>query len=137
MGQAIVESKGYIAVNTNGAYNGTKPAGRVRVEGSSAVAPVMEKLIEAYGAVNPNATVEMQQNASTTGMNSAIDGICEIGMASRELKSSELEKGLIPTEIAIDGIAVVVNPQNAVKSLTMAEVCSIYIGETLNWSQLG
>ncbi|MBQ9092217.1 MAG: substrate-binding domain-containing protein, partial [Anaerotignum sp.] len=105
------------------------------VSGSSSVAPVVEKIKEAYEAINPNVTVEMQQSDSTIGMNSLKEGMCDIGMASRELKESELEAGLIPTVIAMDGIAVVVNHKNAVDGLKSEEVKAIYKGEMDEWTE--
>lgn len=135
-GQAIVEKNGYISVDAASSYTSKKPSGKVVVAGSSSVTPVMEKLKEAYAAVNPNATIEVQQSDSTTGVNSAIEGICDIGMASRELKDSELEKGVTPTVIAIDGIAVVVNNENTVDALTADQVLAIYTGEATKWNEV-
>jgi phosphate transport system substrate-binding protein len=100
------------------------------------VTPIMEKLSEAYKAVNPGAEIEVQQSDSTTGIKSALDGICDIGMASRALKDSELAAGLTPTVIAMDGIAVIVNLENPVGGLTSEQVRSIYTGETTSWSAL-
>lgn len=97
----------------------------------------MEKLKDAYAAVNPNATIEIQQSDSTTGVNSAIEGICDIGMASRELKDSELEKGAKPTVIAIDGIAVIVNNNNnTVDALSTEQVLAIYTCEVTKWNEV-
>jgi phosphate transport system substrate-binding protein len=135
-GQAVVEESGYISVSENGAYEGSKPEGKIVVAGSSSVSPVMEKLQEAYLAVNANAAIEVQTSDSTTGMTSAIDGICDIGMASRELKDSETEAGLTPTVIAMDGIAVVVNNNNSLEELSSEQVKSIYVGETLTWDEV-
>ena len=135
-GQAVVEKSGYIAVAGDQPYAGNKPEGKVIVAGSSSVTPVMEKLKEAYLLINPNAAIEIQQSDSTTGMTSTIEGICEIGMASRALKDSELEAGLIPTVIAKDGIAVIVNHENPVQTLTVDQVRSIFTGELLEWSAL-
>ena len=135
-GQAVVEENGYVSVVTGEAYAGNQPSGKVVIAGSSSVTPVMEKLKEAYLQVNPNATIEVQQSDSTTGMTSAIDGICDIGMASRELKDSEKEKGLTATVIAMDGIAVIVNPDNTVDDLTSEQVKSIFKGETTVWSDV-
>ena len=135
-GQAVVSSKGYIPLETTGAYAGTKPEGKVVVAGSSSVTPIMEKLKEAYIAVNPNATIEVQQSDSTTGMNSAIEGICDIGMASRDLKDSELAAGLTDTKIAIDGIAVIVNPKNTVNELSKDQVKGIYTGTITTWNDI-
>ena len=102
-GQKVVEDNGYISTGATAAFSGTSPAGKIVVAGSSSVTPVMEKLKEAYLAVNPNAEIEIQESDSTTGMTSAMEGICDIGMASRELKDSEIENGLTPTVIAMDG----------------------------------
>ena len=132
-GQAVVEENGYISQGNNGSYAGSSPSGTVNVAGSSSVSPVMEKLKEAYALVNPNAQIVAQQNDSTTGITSAIDGVCDIAMASRELKDSELSSGLTPTTIAIDGIAVIVNKDNTVNSLTSDQVKAIYTGEQTEW----
>lgn len=132
-GQTVVEESGYISQGNNGSYAGSSPSGTVNVAGSSSVAPVMEKLKEAYALVNPNAQIVVQQNDSTTGITSAIDGVCDIAMASRELKDSELSSGLTPTTIAIDGIAVIVNKDNTVNSLTSDQVKAIYTGEQTEW----
>lgn len=132
-GQAVVEENGCISQGNNGSYAGSSPSGTVNVAGSSSVSPVMEKLKEAYALVNPNAQIVVQQNDSTTGITSAIDGVCDIAMASRELKDSELSSGLTPTTIAIDGIAVIVNKDNTVNSLTSDQVKAIYTGEQTEW----
>lgn len=132
-GQKIVEDNGYISNGNRGNYNSSSPAGTVNIAGSSSVAPVMEKLKEAYAAVNPNAGIVIQQNDSTTGITSAIDGVCDIAMASRELKNSEVAAGLTSTTIALDGIAVIVNPDNPVNSLTDEEIKAIYTGEKTEW----
>lgn len=133
-GQAVVEDNGYISLGSTGAYEGTSPAGKVTVAGSSSVTPVMEKLVEAYAEVNPNATVEVQQSDSTTGVNSAMEGICDIGMASRELK--EEETGVTATVIAQDGIAVIVNLNNTIDDLTSEQVMKIYTGEVTTWDEI-
>jgi phosphate transport system substrate-binding protein len=135
-GQKVVESKGYIAVETKGSFTGTKPAGKIVVAGSSSVTPVMEKLKEEYLKLNPNAQIEVMLSDSTTGMNSAIEGICDIGMASRAVKSSELDKGLTAIVIAIDGIAIIVNKDSPVNALTSAQVRDIYMGKITTWSQI-
>lgn len=135
-GQAVVESAGYISVSDAAVYSGIKPAGKIVVAGSSSVTPVMEKLKEAYAKVNPNATIEIQQSDSTTGMTSAINGVCDIGMASRELKDSEKEKGLKATVIAKDGIAVIVNLNNQLQGLTAVQVRDIYTGALTDWSEI-
>jgi len=136
-GQAVIEDNGYIsAVDGAPAYAGSAVSGKVVVAGSSSVTPVMEKLKEAYIAINPNAEIEIQQSDSTTGMNMAVEGGCDIGMASRELKDSEIEKGLQHTVIAMDGIAVVVNKENTIDNLTKDQVHGIYTGEITDWEEL-
>lgn len=132
-GQAIVEKKGYISVQKGAPYKLDVTKGKVTVAGSSSVFPVMEKLAEAFKAVNPGIVVEVSQSDSTTGVNSAIQGVCDIGMASRELKSSET--GVSATKIAIDGIAVIVNKDNPAENLTKEQVRKIYTGEITKWSQ--
>lgn len=132
-GQAVV-AKSYIAIVDNApAYSGNKPSGKIVVGGSSSVTPIMEKLKEAYLLINPNATIEIQQSDSSAGMTGAIDGTFDIGMASRGLKDSEKEK-LTAIQIALDGIAVIVNKDNPMTNLTKEQVKSIYTGETLKWS---
>lgn len=134
-GQAVV-SNSYIAVDDSAApYAGDMPSGKIVVAGSSSVSPVMEKLIEAYLVINPNADIEMQTSDSTAGMTGAIDGTCDIGMASRELKDSEKEN-LQDLEIALDGIAVIVNNENALSHLTKEEIKAIFTGTVVNWNEL-
>lgn len=135
-GQSVVEEDGYIKASEEGAYTPSGLTGKIVVSGSTSVSPVMEKLSEAYEALNEGVKVDIQTNDSTTGIQSVADGICDIGMASRELKDSELEKGLTPTVIAIDGIAVIVNPENSVSELTSEQVKSIYTGEITDWSEV-
>ena len=136
-GQAVVEESGYIAIAENTvSYAGTAPVGKVVVAGSSSVTPVMQKLKEAYLAVNINAEVEIQESDSSTGMANTIEGLCDIGMASRELKDSELEVGLVSTAIAMDGITVIVNLNSPINNLTAEQVKSIYVGETVTWGEV-
>ena len=135
-GQAVIEENGYISIDDVKDAESTQPEGKVVVAGSSSVTPVMEKLKEAYAEVNPNAEIEIQQSDSTTGMTSAIDGICDIGMVSRELKDEELEAGLTSTTIANDGIAIIVNNDNPTDDLSVDQVKSIYVGETTTWGDL-
>ena len=135
-GQQIVSDEGYITIDDAApAFAGGQASGSVTVAGSSSVSPVMEKLAEAYMKLNGNVKIEIQTSDSTTGMTSAIDGVCDIGMASRELKDTEAEK-LTATVIAQDGIAVVVNNNNLIDNLTKDQVKSIYVGETTSWSEV-
>lgn len=131
-GQAVVEDAGYIAsVDDAQAFESTGVSGKVVVAGSSSVTPVMEKLKEAYEKVNPDVEIEINQSDSTTGIQAAMDGTADIGMASRELKDSE--SSLTSTVIAIDGIAVIVNNENTVDDMTADEVKAIFTGETTTW----
>lgn len=135
-GQQIVEDNGYIKVDDAAqAYESTNPSGKVVLSGSSSVTPVMEKLSEAYQEVNKDMAIEVQQSDSTTGITSAKDGICDIGMASRDLKDEEKE-GLTATVIAKDGIAVIVNNTNEMEDMTSEQVKSIFTGETTEWEEL-
>lgn len=134
-GQAIIEKNKYIKVEDSGTFKGAKVSGKVVVSGSSSVSPVMEKLIEAYKSVNPDVSVELQTSDSTTGVTNAINGICDIGMASRGLKDSEKAKGIKEVAIAIDGIAVVVNNENKVSDLAKASVEKIFTGKSTKWSE--
>lgn len=134
-GQDIIEQNGYIKIDQNAAaYAGSKPEGKIVVAGSSSVSPVMEKLKEAYLAVNTNADIEIQTSDSTTGVTSTQEGICDIGMASRDLKDTET--GVTATTIAQDGIAVIVNNENPVENLTSDQVKSIFTGGTTVWADV-
>lgn len=135
-GQKVVEDNGYISQGNQGAYTASGKSGKVTVAGSSSVTPVMEKLAEAYKALNSDVTVEVQQSDSTTGVTSSIEGVCDIGMASRDLKDEETAKGAQGQVIAMDGIAVVVNNDNPVDDLTSEQVKDIYVGDTTDWSEL-
>lgn len=135
-GQQIVSDEGYITIDDAApVFAGGQASGSVTVAGSSSVSPVMEKLAEAYMKLNGNVKIEIQTSDSTTGMTSAIDGVCDIGMASRELKDTETAE-LTATVIAQDGIAVVVNNNNPIDNLTKDQVKSIYVGETTSWSEV-
>ncbi len=135
-GQAVVEENGYVSQGSTGAFDGGKVSGKITVAGSSSVTPVMEKLAEAYKAINSNVEIEVQQSDSTTGVTSAIEGICDIGMASRELKDEETSQGVNATVIAMDGIAIIVNNENPVSALTTEQVKDIYTGAVTDWSEV-
>lgn len=135
-GQAIITEEGYVSTATTGAFTSTNPSGTVTVAGSTSVSPVMEKLAEAYMAINGNVTIQIQTSDSSTGMSSAIEGLCDIGMASRAVKDSELAEGLVSTTICMDGIAVVVNQENEVSNLTLEQIRQIFIGEVTSWGDI-
>lgn len=136
-GQAIVAENGYIPMESTGAYESGVSEGKIVVAGSSSVTPVMEKLQEAYLEINPGMEVEVQQSDSTTGVTSAAEGIADIGMASRALKDEELDLNLTATTIAMDGIAVIVNNNNALVTLSSEQVKAIFTGVVTDWSELG
>ena len=134
-GQKIIEDNHYVSVSSDAKpYSGNKPSGTITIDGSTSVGPVMEKLKEAYAAVNPNATIQFQTSDSSTGISSAINGSVDIGMASRELKDTET--GVTATEIALDGIAVIVNKENSTDDLTIEQVKKIYTGEVTDWGNI-
>ncbi|MGO5353648.1 substrate-binding domain-containing protein [Faecalicoccus sp. LCP19S3_E3] len=135
-GQAIVEEEGYIPRETTGAFTSNGASGDLTVGGSSSVTPVMEKLAEAYEKINTDANVSVQQSDSTSGAENTISGVYEIGMCSRDLTEEEQSKGLTPTTIALDGIAVIVNKENAVNNLTTDQIKQIYTGEITDWADI-
>lgn len=134
-GQAVIESNKYIKVS-GGSFASNGASGKVVVSGSSSVSPVMEKLIEAYKAENAGVNVELQTSDSTTGVTNAISGTCDIGIASRDLKDSEISKGVKGITIAMDGIAVVVNNANPLSDITKTEVEQIFTGSITNWNKI-
>lgn len=135
-GQQIINDNKYIPVDTAAAaFTSNNAEGTVVVGGSSSVSPVMEKLAEAYKAVNTNAKVEIQTTDSSSGMKAAIDGTVDIGMASRELKDEEKAE-LTPTVIAMDGIAVIVNNANPIEDISSEQIKQIYVGEITDWSEV-
>ena len=134
-GQDIIAANKYIKVPAANSYKASGISGKIVVAGSSSVSPVMEKLIEAYKALNPSVQIELQTSDSTTGVINAIDGTCDIGMASRALKDSEKEKGVREVTIAIDGIAVIINNDNPVEGLKKSDVEGIFTGKINSWSE--
>jgi phosphate transport system substrate-binding protein len=135
-GQKIAMENGYISTGNSGAYTGSGMKGKIVCAGSTSVAPLMEKVAEAYKALNPDVDIEIQATGSSAGMTAAIDGVCDIGMASRELKDSEIEKGLTPIVMAMDGIAVVVNSASTIDNLTSEQITAIFTGEIADWAEI-
>ena len=136
-GQKIIADNGYIAIDASGDYAASGATGGISLNGSTSVGPVMEKLAEAYKALNPDVSIDIQQTGSGAGITSATEGTCDIGMSSRELKQEELDAGLTEMKIADDGIAVIVNLENPITNITSDEIMKIYTGEINNWSELG
>ncbi len=135
-GQAIIEEEGYISIADGDAYTSAGLEGTIVIAGSTSVAPVMEVLADEYKTINSGVTIEIQQTGSSAGMTSTIEGACDIGMASREVKESELAEGLTSTTIAMDGIAVIVNKDNSVDNLTSDQILNIYTGTVTEWSEV-
>mgnify|MGYP004604728865 FL=1 len=135
-GQAVVDEKGYISVTQGEAYKASGQTGTLTIAGSTSVAPLMEVLADKYMALNSGVKIEIQQSGSSAGITSAVEGVCQIGMASRELKDSETAKGVTAIKIAMDGIAVIVNKDNSYSELTSDQIRKIYTGETTQWSDL-
>ncbi len=136
-GQAIIEEEGYIMTDENApAYEASGLSGTITLAGSTSVSPVMEVLADEYKALNSGVTIEIQQTGSGAGIQSTIEGVCDIGMASRALEDEEAAEGLESQTIALDGIAVIVNNDNAVEDLTTEQIMNIFIGKIANWSEV-
>ena len=136
-GQEEVANDGLVPVaNDAPEYKPAGLKGTLVVGGSTSVAPVMELLGEAYTALNPEVEVDVQSTGSTAGVTGALDGTYMIGMASRALKDSEVEAGALGLAIGIDGIAVIVSPENPTEDLTLEQVRQIFVGEVTTWAEL-
>lgn len=134
-GQKIVADNKYITAGEGEAFTSANPEGKLVIVGSSSVSPVMEKLSEGYKVINPAAQIEIQTSDSTSGINAVKDGTCDLGMSSRELKEEETAV-MTPVTIAIDGIAVIVNEENPVDTMSTDAIKAIYVGETENWEEV-
>ena len=117
----------------------TSLSGELNVVGSTTVQPVAEVLAEAFEALEPDVTVFVQGGGSSVGVRSAVDGTADIGMASREIKLSELQENpeLRVHTIARDGIAIVTEPGVSVNSLSKEQIKGIFAGEITNWNEAG
>lgn len=135
-GQQIISDGGYISIDATENYASSGVTGAVSLNGSTSVGPIMEKLAEAYKALNPDVSIDIQQTGSGSGITSATEGTCDIGMSSRELKQEELDAGLTELKIADDGIAVIVNLENPIENITSDEIMKIYTGEINKWDEL-
>ncbi|MCL2108503.1 MAG: substrate-binding domain-containing protein [Oscillospiraceae bacterium] len=138
-GQAIIKAEKYISQGSTGAYTMSSASGTVKVEGSSSISPLMEKIKEAYEAINSNIKIEIQTNDSGRGVTATVEGSCDIGMVSREVRAEEVEQGLDVTAICIDGIAVIVNVDNPLSDVTKADIKEIYQdgGSITRWEEIG
>lgn len=134
-GQAVIAEDGCIAIDDEAASYETKSGlkGKIAVGGSTSVAPVMQKLADAYKAINPDVEIEIQQTGSGAGITATIEGAVDLGMSSRELKDDEKAKGIEGMTIAMDGIAVIVNKENTAEDLTSEQIRQIFTGEVTEW----
>ena len=132
----IIQKAGYIPLDDAKDFNSKKPKGKLVISGSSSITPLMEKLSEGYKRANPNADIQVLQSDSTTGINSVVDGIADIGMVSRDLKDSEIKKGIKVRILAIDGLAIIVNKSNDISNISKEQVKKIFTGEITKWSEV-
>lgn len=128
---------GTLAVGCGSSGNESKNENVITVSGSTSVGPSVELVAEKFMANNEGISVEVQQLGSSAGIKNAVEGVTEIGMASRDLKQEEKSAGLTETEMAIDAIAVITNKANPVKNLSKEQVKDIYTGKITNWKELG
>ena len=137
-GQKVVGENGLVPVDTaeTPAYEGKALEGKLTVGGSTSVTPIMEKLAEAYNVLQPKVVIDLQSTGSTAGVTGALDGTYQLGMASRGLKDSEKENGAVGTVIAMDGIAVIVHPDNPIEDLTVEQIRQVFVGEVTTWDAL-
>lgn len=131
----IIDKEGYISMDTTQSYTATNISGTVTLAGSTSVAPLMNVLADEYEALNPNVKIEIQESGSTAGIQSATEGAVDIAMSSRALKDDEL-KTLKPQQIALDGIAVIVNKANKIDNITTDKIKQIYTGEITAWDDV-
>lgn len=165
-GQAIVEEEGYVQVTRSAgeeeateeestedateeeateeateesvelpSYEAAGLEGTIEVVGSTSVSPIMEKLAEAYSELNEGVTINITSNGSSAGMEAAMNGTAELGMASRDLSDDEKE-ALNYDAVAIDGIAVIVHPENPLSNISLDHVKQIFLGEVTEWEEV-
>ena len=139
--QEVINDEKYVTVVEDAAEYvapASAPAGEIAIGGSSSVYPLMEKLIAKYVELSgvDAAKIELSKSDSSGGMRDVASGTIQLGMASREVKQSEIENGLTPLVIANDGIAVIVNNENAVNNLTMEQIRLIFTGKLRNWADI-
>ena len=135
LGRRIINDMGYVSVPYDREYKKSDLSGKVTVAGSSSVAPVIERLAEEYEAIS-DIEIELQQSDSSSGIRSLSEGICDIGLSSRNLKEDELMLGLVPYEIAYDALAVIVNAKNPLSDLSSQQVSEIYKGDIKYWYEV-
>ena len=135
-GSYIIESRGYVPINSNApVFTGGNLSGTIVVSGSTAVTPIMDRLAEAYELLNPDVTVEVHTGGSSAGITGSIDGINDIGMSSRPLTAAELAN-LTAIPFAMDGLAVIVNPNNPLSDISPEQVRQVFMGDIIRWYEL-
>lgn len=139
-GHDIVQKAGYVSAVDEDydfyEYTSKNLSGKLVIGGSSSVAPVMEVLREEYLKLNKNINIDLETSDSTTGVNTVLEGICDIGMTSRSLSESEIEKNIVSLTIAWDGIVLIVNNNNPISELSSQDVKDVYSGKFTHWSDL-
>ena len=116
---------------------GGKTSGSVTTDGSTSMEKVIGALGEAFALENDGVTFTYNPTGSGSGIKAVIEGRCDIGLSSRELKPEELSAGLTATLLAYDGIAIIVNPENPVSDLDLETIAKLYTGEITNWKDVG
>ena len=125
----------FVGCGSSEGANSDSNVASISISGSTSVGPLMEKVQEKYEE-NNSVILEIQQNGSGAGIKDVISGISEIGMSSRELKDEE-KNSVEATTVAYDGIALLVNPENKVKNISLEDVKNVYTGKITNWKELG
>lgn len=159
-GQKVIEQQGYVGERTGNSYEAAEVKegidgeikeeikreirgeiiyeikGKVTIAGSTSAAPIMECLAKEYKKKNPKVTFEIQQTGSTAGIESVSEGVCDIGLASRELTMEEASRGFKEIRFARDGIAVIVNKNNPLRDISRETIAEIYMGHVTNWEDV-
>ena len=126
-----------LALSLTACGNSDSLSGKVATDGSTSMEKVIGALKETFEGENKGVEVTYNPTGSSAGITAVLEGRCDIGLSSRNLKDSEKEQGLTGTVLAYDGIAVIVNPENTVEDLTVEQIAAIYTGEITNWSEVG
>ena len=112
-------------------------SGSVLVDGSTSMEKVIKILIESFNQTNPNVNITYNGSGSGSGITAAIDGTVDMGLSSRELKAEEVANGAMANIVALDGVAIVINPENPVENLTQEQIAGLFTGEITNWKEVG
>ena len=123
--------------NTDGSNTETTLSGTVSTDGSTSMEKVINSLGESFMAMNKDVKFTYNPTGSGSGIQAVSEGRCDIGLSSRALKDDEKASGLVETVVALDGIAIVVNPENPVSDLDIDTIAKIYTGEITNWKDVG